>query len=129
MQRLLDPLDCLLSATCSTSPRGNPVPGAHFFILNSAKVIQDLLVKRPNIYSNRPRSTMLSDLMNTAWLIPFMNNTDEWRDHRRLFRREFDTADATVFNRAHQVQATRRLLHRLLTSTDYEGELRLRLLM
>ncbi|KAJ7649001.1 cytochrome P450 [Mycena polygramma] len=101
------------------------VPGAHFFILNSAKVMQDLLVKRPNIYSNRPRSTMLSDLMNTAWLIPFMNNTDEWRDHRRLFRREFDTADATVFNRAHELQATRRLLHRLLTSTDYEGELRL----
>ena len=29
------------------------VPGTQFIILNSAKVIQDLLVKRSNIYSDR----------------------------------------------------------------------------
>ncbi|KAJ6533014.1 cytochrome P450 [Mycena capillaripes] len=79
------------------------VPGAQFFILNSAEVIQDLLVKRSNIYSNRPYSTMLTDLIQTAWLIPFMNNTEKWR--------------GTV--------AARRLLRRLLTGKNHEGELRL----
>ncbi|KAK7059624.1 cytochrome P450 [Favolaschia claudopus] len=101
------------------------VAGARFFILNSSKVIQDLLVKRSNIYSNRPHSTMLSDLIGTSWLIPFMNHTDKWREHRRLFRREFDTGDASAVNKAHEVQAARRLLHRLLTSVDHESELRL----
>ncbi|KAJ7075371.1 cytochrome P450 [Mycena belliarum] len=101
------------------------VPGAQFFILNSAKVIQDLLIKRSTIYSHRPHSTMLNDLIGTAWLIPFMNNTDKWREYRRLFRREFDTVDASAVNKAHETQAARRLLRRLLTSTDHEGELRL----
>jgi hypothetical protein len=46
-------------------------------------------------------------------------------EHRRLFHREFDTFDASVVNKAHEVQAARRLLRRLLTSADHEGELRL----
>ncbi|KAF8219463.1 cytochrome P450 [Tricholoma matsutake] len=101
------------------------VPGTQFFIMNSAKVIQDLLVKRSGIYSDRPRSTMLDDLIQTAWLMVFMNNTDKWKEHRRIFRREFDTVEASAFNKAHELQASRRLLRRLLTSSDHEGELRL----
>ncbi|KAJ7212999.1 cytochrome P450 [Mycena pura] len=105
------------------------VPGAQFFILNSATVIQDLLVKRSNIYSNRyVKDALRTDTLcriQTSWLIPFMNNTEKWREHRRLFHREFDTVDASVVNKAHEVQAARRLLRRLLTSVDHEGELRL----
>lgn len=101
------------------------VPGTQFVILNSAQAIQDLLVKRSNIYSDRPHSTMLNDLIQTAWLIVFMNNDDRWKVHRHLFRREFDGSAATVVNRSHALQASRRLLRRLLTSTDHEGELRL----
>ncbi|KAJ7230296.1 cytochrome P450 [Mycena pura] len=104
------------------------VPGAQFFILNSANVIQDLLVKRSNIYSNRYVDALRTDMLfriQTSWLIPFMNNTEKWREHRRLFRREFDTVDASVVNKAHELQAARRLLRRLLTSVDHEGELRL----
>ncbi|KAJ7155325.1 cytochrome P450 [Mycena filopes] len=101
------------------------VPGAKFFILNSASAIQDLLAKKSNIYSNRPHSTMLTDLIQTSWLIPFMNNTEKWREHRRLFRREFDIVEASITNKTHEVAAARRLIRRLLESTDHEGELRL----
>ncbi|KDR81038.1 hypothetical protein GALMADRAFT_241660 [Galerina marginata CBS 339.88] len=101
------------------------VPGTRLHILNSARAVQDLLVKRANIYSDRPNSTMLNDLIGTAWLIPFMNNTDQWREHRRLFRQEFDTPAASIVNKGHEIQATRRLLRRLLTTQDYEGDVRL----
>ncbi|KAJ7046191.1 cytochrome P450 [Mycena alexandri] len=101
------------------------VPGAQFFILNSAKVIQDLLVKKANIYSNRPHSTLLKDLIGITWLIPFMNNGERWREHRRLFRREFETAESSVVNKTHEVVAARKLLRRLLRSADHEGEIRL----
>ncbi|PPR07338.1 hypothetical protein CVT26_013654 [Gymnopilus dilepis] len=92
------------------------IPGTRLFVLNSAQVIQDLLVKRANNYSDR---------IGTSWLIPFMNNTERWRDHRRLFRREFDTPEASAVNRSHEVHAARRLLHRLLSTKDHEGDLRL----
>jgi hypothetical protein len=46
-------------------------------------------------------------------------------EHRRLFRREFDTVNTSPDNRNHEVQAARRLLIRLLTTNDYHGDLRL----
>ncbi|KAJ6532992.1 cytochrome P450 [Mycena capillaripes] len=101
------------------------VAGTQFLILNSAKAIQDLLIKRSNIYSDRPHSTMIIDLMKTTWLIVFMNNNDRWKIHRHLFKREFDSPEASVVNKKHAVQASRRLINRLLTSKDHEGELRL----
>ncbi|KAK7046845.1 cytochrome P450 [Favolaschia claudopus] len=99
--------------------------GTQFIILNSAKAIQDLLIKRSNIYSDRPYSTMIIDLIETTWLIVFMNNNDRWKIHRHLFKREFDSPEASVVNKKHALQASRRLINRLLTSEDHEGELRL----
>ncbi|KAJ3512864.1 hypothetical protein NLJ89_g3271 [Agrocybe chaxingu] len=116
--------------------------GKPMFILNSIKVIQDLLVRRSNIYSDRPRSTMLDELIGTSWLMPFMNKDNKWKgrvnhppqasvcsffglEHRQLFRREFDNLAGSTANKNHEVQAARRLLQRLLTSSDHEGELRL----
>lgn len=95
------------------------------FILNTPKVIEDLLVRRAGIYSDRPKSTMLNDLIGTEWIIPFMDYNDEWKEHRRIFRREFDSIDASTTNKRHEVNAARRLLRRLLTSTDHQSDLRL----
>lgn len=100
------------------------VPGAKLFILNSAESIQGLLTKRSNIYSDRPRSTMLNDLVRTTWMMVFMNYDDRWKEHRRIFRREFETSSAAA-NRAHELHAARRLLQRLLTSPNHAKELRL----
>ncbi|KAJ7155326.1 cytochrome P450 [Mycena filopes] len=104
---------------------GMKLANKQFVILNSAKAIQDLLIKRSNIYSDRPRSTMIIDLIETTWLIVFMNNNDRWKVHRHLFKREFDNPQASVVNKKHALEASRRLINRLLTSKDYEGELRL----
>ncbi|KAJ3512866.1 hypothetical protein NLJ89_g3273 [Agrocybe chaxingu] len=98
------------------------VPGTRFYILNSIKVIQDLLVKRSNIYSNS-YSQLRS--IKTTWLIVFMNTDERWKLHRHLFRREFDSIETTPVNRSHALRASRRLLRRLLTTSDHEGELRL----
>lgn len=46
-------------------------------------------------------------------------------EHRRIFRREFDSIDASTTNKRHEVNAARRLLRRLLTSIDHQGDLRL----
>jgi len=71
-----------------------------------------------------------------------MNNSEKWKgrvhylpqvssystvglDHRQLFRREFDNLAESAANKNHEVQAARRLLQRLLTASDHEGELRL----
>ncbi|KAJ7124060.1 cytochrome P450 [Mycena crocata] len=104
---------------------GMKLAGTQFLILNSTKAIQDLLIKRSNIYSDRPHSTMIIDLIETTWLIVFMNNNDRWKVHRHLFKREFDNPEASVVNKKHALQASRRLINRLLTSKDHEGELRL----
>ncbi|KAK0204523.1 cytochrome P450 [Desarmillaria ectypa] len=100
------------------------VPGAKLFILNSVHSIQGLLTKRSSTYSDRPRSTMLNDLIRTTWAMVFMNYDDRWKEHRKIFRREFET-NSLATNRAHELHAARRLLQRLLTSSDHAKELRL----
>ncbi|KAK0243356.1 cytochrome P450 [Armillaria nabsnona] len=54
----------------------------------------------------------------------FMNHDDRWKEHRRIFRWEFETNLAAA-NRAHELHAVRRLLQRLLTSPNLAKELRL----
>lgn len=50
--------------------------------------------------------------------------TFSFLEHRRIFRREFETSSAAA-NRAHELHAARRLLQRLLTSPNHAKELRL----
>ncbi|KAJ7075369.1 cytochrome P450 [Mycena belliarum] len=117
-------LECLDSDIVSMK-----LAGTQFIILNSAKSIQDLLIKRSNMYSERygrSRTHLHSlDCIETTWLIVFMQNNDRWKLHRHLFRREFDNPEASVVNKKHALEASRRLINRLLTSKDHEGELRL----
>ncbi|KAF8219474.1 cytochrome P450 [Tricholoma matsutake] len=90
------------------------VPGMQFVIMNSAKVIQDLLIKRSGIYLDRPHSTMLDDLIQTTWLMVFMNNTDKWKGQTQTHPSRY----ATLYLIFHSE-------HHLLISSDHKGELRL----
>ncbi|KAF9021651.1 hypothetical protein BDZ89DRAFT_1163664, partial [Hymenopellis radicata] len=67
------------------------VPGARLFVLNSAEAIQGLLIKRSSIYSDRPRSTMLNELIRTTWmmrlLLFFPTSCWLWRVTRRSKRK------------------------------------------
>ncbi|TDL26777.1 PAH-inducible cytochrome P450 monooxygenase PC-PAH 3 [Rickenella mellea] len=118
------------------------LPGHSLLILNSAKAAQDLLVQRSNIYSDRcvyraalsreaetrkkfdrPVSTMLSDLMGMSWVFGLMQYGDQWKQHRKLFHREFTGTPAV---RIHELNAARRLLNRLLTSSvNYARDMQL----
>jgi len=46
------------------------LPGAHLIVLNTTKAISDLFEKRSAIYSDRPRMTMISELVCVALLTP-----------------------------------------------------------
>lgn len=99
------------------------LPGHSLLVLNSAKAAGELLVKRSTIYSDRPRSIMLSDLMGMSWVFGLMQYGDEWKQHRKLFHREFEGTPAV---RMHELNAARRLLKRLLNSSvNYARDMQL----
>lgn len=62
-------------------------------ILNSRNVATDLLEKRSNIYSDRPKIQMV-DLMGWDFSLVLMPYGDKWRSHRRMFHQSlrFDSA-------------------------------------
>ncbi|KIK53842.1 hypothetical protein GYMLUDRAFT_250028 [Collybiopsis luxurians FD-317 M1] len=97
------------------------LPGIRILFLNTHRSVQDLLVKRSKIYSDRPKSTML-ELMEITWVFALMPYGTTWREHRRIFMREFNIE--TV--RPHALQSARRLLPRLLNSPiNYARQIRL----
>ncbi|KAK1223032.1 hypothetical protein PQX77_014109 [Marasmius sp. AFHP31] len=63
--------------------------GHHTVVLNSAKVIEDLLEKRSKNYSDRPDMPMFMDLMGSTWNFAVFRYSDWWRMHRRTFHQRF----------------------------------------
>ncbi|KAF7977288.1 hypothetical protein HWV62_4251 [Athelia sp. TMB] len=57
------------------------VCGTRIIVLNSLKMVVDLLDKRSSIYSSR---------MGFGWSFITMPNNDLWKSHRRQFREEFE---------------------------------------
>ncbi|KAJ7142216.1 cytochrome P450 [Mycena epipterygia] len=86
--------------------------GKSVIILSSLKATEDLLEKRSSIYSDRPTSPMLVDLMEWTWLLPLMPYGDTWRAQRRLFSQGFNVTAARNF-RPKELAATHGLLRRL----------------
>ncbi|KAJ7244888.1 cytochrome P450 [Mycena rebaudengoi] len=62
--------------------------GKHFIIINSYKVVSDLLEKRSHIYSDRPYLPML-DLLGWGFAASFMPYGSRWQQHRRMFQKYF----------------------------------------
>ncbi|KAI0759411.1 cytochrome P450 [Trametes elegans] len=58
--------------------------GNHVLVLNSLKTINDLLDKRGNIYSDRPRFTVVGDLMGLGQSMPLLPYGNEWKVQRKL---------------------------------------------
>ncbi|KIK57962.1 hypothetical protein GYMLUDRAFT_228547 [Collybiopsis luxurians FD-317 M1] len=97
------------------------LPGIWILHLNTSRSIQDLLVKRSAIYSDRPQSTMLG-LTGFTWPFSLMPYGSKWRENRRIFTREFNIEIV----RPHALQSARRLLPRLLNSDiNYSKQIRL----
>ncbi|KAF8314415.1 cytochrome P450 [Clavulina sp. PMI_390] len=59
--------------------------GRPMIILNSLEAINDLLVKRSSIYSDRPRAVMAGKIMGVGRTTPLAPYGDYWRAQRRLW--------------------------------------------
>ncbi|EMD35352.1 hypothetical protein CERSUDRAFT_157065 [Gelatoporia subvermispora B] len=94
--------------------------GKPIVILNTAKAVSDLFESRSAIYSDRPKSLMVS-LLGLEWSMILMGYSPVWRKSRRLVHMHF-TEDA-ISNYEHiQLQNTRKLLS--LLAQDPEGFVR-----
>lgn len=88
--------------------------GNHVLILNSMEACMDLLEKRSNKYSDRPRMVMLSELMGWDWATLIQGYTPLWRAHRRLQRQVLNVQIAESYRGTQQFYSrefARRLLH------------------
>ncbi|KZP23279.1 cytochrome P450, partial [Athelia psychrophila] len=91
--------------------------GQSILVLDSIEAITDLLDKRSNIYSSRPRFVMLVELME--WYSNFIISPygNHWRAHRRLFHSEFNIRGVS-WHHPKQMHAAHGLLVRLLDHPD-----------
>ncbi|TFK47616.1 cytochrome P450 [Heliocybe sulcata] len=62
--------------------------GAHYYVLNSVRVVTDLLEKRASRYSDKPAAPMLK-LMDWLWALSLMPYGERWRLYRREFHQQF----------------------------------------
>ncbi|KAJ7251337.1 cytochrome P450 [Mycena rebaudengoi] len=95
------------------------VAGKSIIVLSSVDVVFDLLDQRSAIYSDRPRSIMINELMGSDSFFATMRYGDTWREHRRLFHSAFHSIASRRF-RPQEVNASHGLLRRLLENPDDE---------
>lgn len=89
------------------------VLGQHIVSLNSNQVVNDLLEKRSNIYSDRPHSPILQDFTELGkWALPFMPHGPEWRIQRKKFHSTFHASTVPSYHPT-EIESTRKLLHQL----------------
>ncbi|KAJ8690937.1 hypothetical protein PTI98_010555 [Pleurotus ostreatus] len=90
------------------------VLGSPIVVLNSYKAANDLLGVRSALYSDRPLSTMLNELLGWKTLLSFLPYGHAWRARRRAFWQEFNSLKRSTNHRPKQLWYSRDLLRRLL---------------
>ncbi|KAF5348525.1 hypothetical protein D9756_009681 [Leucocoprinus leucothites] len=60
--------------------------GRPIIVLNDINIARDLLEKRSALYSSRPVSPMVHDVIGYKIMFALMPYGDDWRNHRRVFR-------------------------------------------
>ncbi|KII85219.1 hypothetical protein PLICRDRAFT_178958 [Plicaturopsis crispa FD-325 SS-3] len=91
--------------------------GKSVIVINSIEIATDLLERRSLIYSSRPSSIMVGDLMGWHWHLALLPYGKIFRAYRRLFHREFNPRAVMRF-RPLQLKATRDMLQGLADSPD-----------
>ncbi|KIK59245.1 hypothetical protein GYMLUDRAFT_44616 [Collybiopsis luxurians FD-317 M1] len=90
--------------------------GNSIIVLNSARVVSDLVEKRSSIYSSRPHSVMLGELMGWGEYLVFRPYNDGWKAQRKIVNQAFPPGDIGRFQ-PKLLSATHDLI-RLLAQTD-----------
>nr|BAL05171.1 cytochrome P450 [Phanerodontia chrysosporium] len=90
--------------------------GTHVFVLNSVKVVNELMVKRSAIYSDRGEWPMVK---LTGWQrnFTFVDLGDHWKARARMFQQNLGTSTISR-HRPKLVEGNRKLLLNLLLSPD-----------
>ncbi|KAJ8699050.1 hypothetical protein PTI98_002207 [Pleurotus ostreatus] len=87
--------------------------GKPTIILNSRKAVNDLLSVRSSLYSDRPKSTMINELLGWESLYSLAPYCEAWRARRRASWKEL-TSGRFTYHRPKQLLYTHDLLRRLL---------------
>ncbi|KAF9465137.1 cytochrome P450 [Collybia nuda] len=89
--------------------------GLSVIVLDTLEAVEELLVTRSTIYSDRPRMIMLRELAGWNWAFPFMHANEGWRQQRKMIHAEF-SAKAVLNFRGQELKAAHDMLQRLLHS-------------
>ncbi|KAF8442121.1 cytochrome P450 [Boletus edulis BED1] len=92
--------------------------GRRFVVLNSSEAISGVLEKQSSKCSSRPHSTMASELVGFNNGMLFMDDSDRFRQYRKLFNRSFGNRNSTAaFNPAEE-EETRKFLCSVLQKPE-----------
>ncbi|KAF8178464.1 cytochrome P450 [Pholiota molesta] len=91
--------------------------GKHLLFLNSFDTANELFDKRSENYSDRPYSTMSSELMGWSFSFAHMRYGDQWKRLRRMFHSQFQPSIAPRYWDIQKKEA-HALLRRLLESPE-----------
>ncbi|KAG8214176.1 cytochrome P450 [Butyriboletus roseoflavus] len=94
--------------------------GMRYVILNSSKAVSAILEKQSSKSSDRPHLTMAADLVGFSKVLIFVNgnNSDRFRQNRKLFYRLMGTRDSTAAFNSIQEEGTRRFLRNVLRKPE-----------
>ncbi|KIJ41822.1 hypothetical protein M422DRAFT_255142 [Sphaerobolus stellatus SS14] len=91
--------------------------GTHMIFLNSRRMVYELFERRSSVYSDRPTSVMVGDLMGFGWAMTLQRYGEWWRRHRRAMHNKFNL-DAVDTYKPTQIKHTRDLLRRLYKTPE-----------
>ncbi|KAH6884051.1 cytochrome P450 [Coprinopsis sp. MPI-PUGE-AT-0042] len=101
------------------------VAGSPVVVLNTVEMAQEMLTGRSTIYSGRPTSIMMNELMGWSWAISNLPYGREWNDRRKLFHQSTHSPESKVFMRAYSEQEIAVLLSNLYeTPEDFRSHIR-----
>ncbi|TFK21463.1 cytochrome P450 [Coprinopsis marcescibilis] len=87
--------------------------GTPIVVLNTIELANELFEGRSAIYSSRPGSIMMNDLMGWDWVMSNMPYGQSWRERRKLFQQHLHPSNRGIYEPYEQEQVNR-LLARLL---------------
>uniref|UniRef100_A0A0W0FRE5 Putative cytochrome P450 n=1 Tax=Moniliophthora roreri TaxID=221103 RepID=A0A0W0FRE5_MONRR len=72
--------------------------GTNMIIVNSQKAAKEMFDKKSALYGDRPRMTMVNEVMGLDWHFGFMHQGPTWTTHRKIFSKDFNSAVVSKFN-------------------------------
>ncbi|KAJ8081845.1 hypothetical protein PM082_007691 [Marasmius tenuissimus] len=71
--------------------------GTQVVVINSQQAAKDLFDKKGALYGDRPRMTMINEIVGLDWHFGFMLQGSAWTTHRKIFSKDFNSAVVSKF--------------------------------